>query len=106
MSEMPKDELPNGYLQAVSTAITIFVSFSLLLMREWGAGGGPWTDPSRACAKIVAVCTFVQIGLLGCALLVKPSQRLFYVVIVLVFLSTALTTFLTVFQFMYRTFDM
>jgi hypothetical protein len=34
--DKPVDQLPSGYRQGLVTAISIFLSFSLLFLRYWG----------------------------------------------------------------------
>ncbi len=53
------DELPTGYRQGLITAITIFISFSLLFIKYWSLEApGKWTIPS-ACAEGMIVCATV-----------------------------------------------
>lgn len=68
------DELPTGYRQGLITAISIFISFSLLFIKYWSLEApGKWTIASACAEGIITCATALQIVALWRALQVKDA---------------------------------
>lgn len=62
MTEPLRSQLPHGYRQALVTAITVFLGFSLSFMRFWGLEApGEWTGRAIFSASVIAVGIVVEI---------------------------------------------
>ncbi len=75
----PADELPAGYRQGIITALTLFISFSLLFVKYWSleASGG-WTLASACAEALIILAIFLEIMTLWRALQVKDSLLVEY----------------------------
>jgi hypothetical protein len=68
------DELPAGYRQGLVTAISIFVTFSLVFLRYWGfEAPGDWTIADSLTALIIVISLFLQVYTLWRSLQVRDS---------------------------------
>ena len=57
----PLDPLPAGYRQAVVSAITVVIGFSLLFMRYWGfEAGGPVTGSGIAAGLLLQLAILLE----------------------------------------------
>ena len=73
------DELPAGYRQGLITAITIFISFSLFLVKYWSLEApGEWTLPGACAAAIMISAVILELVALWRALQVKDSLLVEY----------------------------
>jgi hypothetical protein len=82
-----KDQIPLGYRQAITTAITVFLGFSLTLLRAaWGfeAKGG-WRRIEIASEIVMATGIVLQISALFRALDIRDDDRKFYMRTVRIF---------------------
>lgn len=75
----PEDQLPAGYRQGIITAITIFISFSLLFIKYWSLEApGDWTPASALAAGLMVSATILELVALWRALQVKDSLLIEY----------------------------
>lgn len=73
--------LPSGYRQGVTTAITVFIGFSLAFLRFWAfEAPGDWTLQSIAAVMIMLLPICGQIYALYRALLVEDDDERTYTV--------------------------
>ena len=81
-------EVPNGYRQAIVTAITVILAFSLYFLRFWTfEAEGEWTIPAAAAALLLVASTIIQIVALGRSLRVEDNDPRIYAATVKVFMA-------------------
>jgi hypothetical protein len=82
-----QDRLPSGYRQAITTAITVFLGFSLTLLRAaWGfEERGGWRGIEVASEIAMAVGILFQISALFRALHIRDDNRNVYMKTVRIF---------------------
>ncbi len=74
-----EDELPAGYRGGIITAITLFISFSLLFVKYWSLEAvGDWTLPSALAETIILCAIFLEIITLWRAIQVRDSLLVEY----------------------------
>jgi hypothetical protein len=80
-------QLPNGYREAIVTAITVILAFSLYFLRFWSLEAeGEWTVPSLIAALLMLVSTIIQIVALGRSLRVADNDPQVYAVTLKIFM--------------------
>jgi len=79
--------VPNGYRQAIVTAITVILGFSLYFLRFWSLEApGDWTVPSLIAAVAMGVSITVQIVALARSLSLSDDNPKAYSITVRVFI--------------------
>ena len=77
--ERPHAPLPAGYRQAVVTAITVLLGFSLLFLRYWNfEAPGDWSPAGIAASVLLAIAIVLQMVALWRSLQVKDDDELEY----------------------------
>ncbi|MBS3649867.1 hypothetical protein KEU06_14740 [Pseudaminobacter sp. 19-2017] len=80
-------EVPNGYREAIVTAITVILAFSLYFLRFWSfEAEGEWTVASLLAALLMVVSTIIQIVALGRSLRLADNDPQVYAVTLKVFM--------------------
>ena len=80
-------EVPNGYRQAIVTAITVILAFSLYFLRFWSfEAEGDWSLASLPAAFLMLLSTIVQIVALGRSLSLADNDLRNYAVTLKVFM--------------------
>jgi hypothetical protein len=79
--------VPNGYRQAIVTAITVILGFSLYFLRYWSfEASGDWTVPSVIAAAAMLVSIVVQVVALARSLSLSDDNPKAYSTTVRVFI--------------------
>ena len=75
-----RSELPNGYRQALITAITVVLGSSVLFLRfiAFEPASGPWTALAKLSAATAAIAVIVQFVTLWRGLRVVENEPLAY----------------------------
>jgi len=85
--------LPEGYHNALVTAITVFLGFSLYLIRWWGLENqDKWTPRGVAVTVVLGVGIMAQFFTLFRSLRLADSNRKSYSITVLCFVVAVLIT--------------
>jgi hypothetical protein len=75
----PRVPLPAGYRQAIVTAITVLLGFSLLFLRYWNFElPGAWSASAIVASLLLAVAIILDIGALWRSLQVKDDDEVEY----------------------------
>ena len=73
--------LPSGYRQAVVTAITVLLGFSLLFLRYWNfEAPGAWSVAAILASVLLAIAIVLQMVALWRSLQVKDDDELEYAI--------------------------
>ena len=73
--ERPRVPLPAGYRQAIVTAITVLLGFSLLFLRYWNFElPGAWSAASKIAAVLVAAAVVLEVVALWRSLRVEDDD--------------------------------
>ncbi len=91
----PRTPLPTGYRQAVVSAITLILGFSLLFLRYWSFElPGEWGTVSTAAALLVILAVVLQIYVLWRSLQVEDDDEATYQTTLRWFLASIILLFL------------
>lgn len=72
----PRVPLPAGYRQAVVTAITVLLGFSLVFLRYWHfEAPGAWTAPAILASVLLAIAIVLQMIALWRSLQVRDDDE-------------------------------
>jgi hypothetical protein len=97
-SARPRRPLPTGYRSGIIDGITIFIGFSLTLLRFWAfEAPGDWTPRSIVAAIILSVPILLEIYVLFRSLRVADDDEFEYAKTVRWFIASVITMLVAVF---------